>query len=315
MKQIAVFAIVIGLTTVCANAQSWKPPAPEERCPSRWGAGDERGAANLQGAKAVLRATSLIKEGKVFELGKELSPGIPFFGERRFSMQLKRTTNPMASNLQRSNEEIVTTELGQVGTQFDALPHQGIADLLYNCFKGDEVATRNGFTKLGVEKVGALFTRGVLIDVAALKGVDTLAIDYVITEQDLQEAMRKQGTQIGEGDAVLIRTGWGLLWGKDNAKFVSGEPGIDVAAAQWLVKQNVMLVGSDNFGVEIMPNPDKQLRNPVHAITLVINGVFLLENLDLEALAREKAYEFAFILQPLKIKGGTGSTVAPIAVR
>ena len=306
-------ATVIGCGS--ASAQTWSPPAPEQRCPSRWGADDERGAANLMGPEAVLRATKLIRQGKVFELGKELTTTMPFVGERRFSMQLKRTSNPAASNKQRSNEEIVTTEIGQVGTQFDALNHQGIGDLLYNCFKNDDIATRNGFTKLGVEKVGALFTRGVMIDIAGFKGVEMLAIDYEITVQDLQDAMAKQGVSLGQGDAVLIRTGWGLLWGKDNAKFVSGQPGIGATAAEWLAKQNVMLIGSDNWGIEIFPNPDKQIRLPVHAITLVVNGIFLLENMDLEALAKDKAYEFAFIVEPLKIKGGTGSTVAPIAVR
>ena len=306
-------ATLIGFTS--ASAQTWSPPTPEQRCPSKWGAEDERGAANLMGPEAVLRATKLIRQGKVFELGKELNNTIPFFGERRFSMQLKRTSNPAATNQQRSNEEIVTTEIGQVGTQFDALNHQGIGDLLYNCFKSDEISTRNGFTKLGVEKVGAIFTRGVLIDIAAFKGVEMLAIDYEITVQDLQDALARQGVSIGQGDAVLIHTGWGLLWGKDNAKFVSGQPGIGASAAEWLAKQNVVLIGSDNWGIEIYPNPDKQIRLPVHAIALVVNGIFLLENMELAALAKDKAYEFAFIVEPLKIKGGTGSTVAPIAVR
>ncbi|MEO6022751.1 MAG: cyclase family protein [Burkholderiales bacterium] len=313
MSQLMVGALAFVCTLTFA--QTWKPPSPEQRCPSKWGAADERGAANLMGPETVLRATKLIKTGKVYELGKELSAAIPFFGERRFSMQLKRTTPPAATNQQRSNEEIVTTELGQVGTQFDALNHQGIADMLYNCVKIDDVATRNGFTKLGVEKVGGLFTRGVLIDVAALKGVEMLAIDYEITEQDLRDALTKQGVMLGAGDAALIHTGWGLLYGKENAKFVSGEPGIGASAAEWLAKQNVMLIGSDNWAIEIFPNPDKQIRLPVHAIALVINGIFLLENLELEALAKDKAYEFALVVEPLKIKGGTGSTVAPIAVR
>jgi kynurenine formamidase len=281
----------------CAVAQTWIPPTPEQRCPSKWGADDERGAANLIGPETVLRASKLIRQGKVFELGKELSAAIPFFGERRFSMQLKRTTPPAATNKQRSNEEIVTTELGQVGTQFDALNHQGIADMLYNCIKIDDIATRNGFTKLGVEKVGSIFTRGVLIDIAALKGVDMLPIDYEITPQDLQDALAKQGVTLGQGDAALIRTGWGQLYGKDNPK------------------QNIVLIGSDNWGIEIFPNPDKQIRLPVHAIALVVNGIFLLENMELEGLSKDKAYEFALIVEPLKIKGGTGSTVAPIAVR
>jgi len=181
--------------------------------------------------------------------------------------------------------------------------------------KIDDIATRNGFTKLGVDKIGMLFTRGVLVDVAALKGVDMLPQNYEITMSDLQSALAKEGLTLEPGDAVLIHTGWGKLWGKDNAKYNAGCPGIGVAAAEWLARQDVMLLGSDNFPVEVAPNPDKDLSLPVHQIALAVNGIFLLENLKLDELVAKRAYEFAFIVQPLKIKGGTGSTVAPVAVR
>jgi kynurenine formamidase len=265
--------------------------------------------------ESVLRATKLIKSGEVIELAHVLSDKMPFFGTRRFDVHTKRTFMNQFSNMRGSNEEIVITELGQVGTQFDMFSHQGIDGLLYNCVKIDDIATRNGFTKLGVDKIGMLFTRGVLVDVAALKGVDMLAQNYEITVSDLQSALAKEGLTLEAGDAVLIHTGWGKLWGKDNAKYNSGCPGIGVAAAEWLAQQDVMLLGSDNFPVEIAPNPDKNLSLPVHQIALAVNGIFLLENLKLDELVAKRAYEFAFIVQPLKIKGGTGSTVAPVAVR
>jgi kynurenine formamidase len=296
-------------------AQSWEPPTPAQRCPSKWGAADERGAANHMRPESVLRATRLIKTGEVIELGWVLSMDMPFFGTRRFDVHLKRTGGPMGTNKRYTNEELVISELGQVGTQFDMFSHQGIDGLLYNCVKIDDIATRNGFTKLGVDKIGTLFTRGVLVDVAALKGVDMLAQNYEITVSDLQSALTREGLSLEAGDAVLIHTGWGKLWGKDNAKYNSGCPGIGVAAAEWLAQQDVMLLGSDNFPVEIAPNPDKNLSLPVHQIALAVNGIFLLENLKLDELVAKRAYEFAFIVQPLKIKGGTGSTVAPVAVR
>jgi kynurenine formamidase len=221
----------------------------------------------------------------------------------------------MGTNKRYTNEELVITELGQVGTQFDMFSHQSIDGLHYNCIRTDDIATRNGFTKIGVEKIGTLITRGVLLDVAAVKGVDTLAQNYEITVDDLQAALAKEGLKLQTGDAVLINTGWGKLWGKDNAKYNAGCPGIGVAAAEWLAKQDVMLLGSDNFPVEIAPNPDRNLSLPVHQIALAVNGIFLLENMKLDELAAQKVYEFAFIVQPLKIKGGTGSTVAPVAVR
>ena len=172
---------VLSLVTASADAQSWTPPTDAERCPSKWGAADERGAANLMKPEVVVRAARLIKTGEVIELAHPLFAGMPFYGDRVFSQQLKRTNGPLGSNNRGSNEEMVTTELGQVGTQIDGFGHQSIGNSLYNCFKMDELATRTGFSKLGIEKAGAMFTRGVLIDVAGLRGVEMLGDRYEIT--------------------------------------------------------------------------------------------------------------------------------------
>jgi kynurenine formamidase len=319
MKQIAIAMATSTLLfgTLAANAQtpSWTVPAENQRCPSKWGAGDERGAVNHQKPAAVLNAVKLIKTGEVIELGHVLSPTMPFFGTRRFDMHIKRTFMNQFSNMRGSNEEVIITELGQVGTQFDGFAHQTHLNSWYNCFKVDENATRSGFTKLGVHNVGALFTRGVLIDVAAYKGVEMLGDNYEITVEDIEGALKKQEISLQPGDAVIINTGWGKLWAKDNARYVKSCPGIGVKAAEWLVGKDPMLLGSDNWPVEVAPNPDKQVSLPVHQIALVVNGIHLLENMKLDELAAKQVYEFAFMMQPLKIQGGSGSTVAPIAVR
>ena len=143
------------------------PPADAQRCPSKWGQTTQRGSANHMKPETVLRATKLIRTGEVIELGHVLNAQMPFFGPRRFDLHTKRTTMNPQSNRRGRNEELVVAEIGQVGTQFDGFAHQTIGDSMYNCFKVNESATRTGFEKLGVEKVGALFTRGVLIDVAA----------------------------------------------------------------------------------------------------------------------------------------------------
>jgi kynurenine formamidase len=265
--------------------------------------------------ETVMRASRLIRAGEVIELGRVLASDMPLFGTRRFEVHTKRTGGPMGTNKRISNEELVVTEIGQVGTQFDMFSHQGIDGLLYNCIKSDEIATRNGFTKLGVDKIGTLFTRGVLIDVAALKGAEMLPAGYEILPEDLQGALKRQGISLQPGDAVLIHSGWGKLWGVDNAKYNGSTPGIGAPAGEWLAKQDVMLIGADTFAVEAAPNPDKQVSLPVHQIALVVNGIFLLENMKLDELAAKKVYEFAFVVQPLKVKGGTGSTVAPVAIR
>jgi kynurenine formamidase len=167
----------------------------------------------------------------------------------------------------------------------------------------DENATRSGFTKLGIHNVGSLITRGVLIDVAGFKGAEMLGDNYEITVEDLEGALKKQNLTLQPGDAVLIHTGWGKLWGKENARYMRSCPGIWVAAAQWLIAKDPMLLGSDNWPVEVAPNPDEQLSLPVHQIALVVNGVHLLENLKLDELAGKGVSEFAFMMQPLKIQG------------
>jgi len=308
-------AVVFGAAFSLAHAQSWRPPTDAQRCPSRWGATDERGSGNHMKPETVLRAVRLIRTGEVIELGHVLSPSMPISSTRRFDVHTKRTFMNPQSNRRGSNEEVVLSEIGQVGTQLDGFTHQTIDNSLYNCVKLEEVSSRTGFTKLGIENVGALVTRGVVIDVAALKGVDMLPDTYEITVADLEQALQRQGLKLQPGDAAIIHTGWGKLWGKDNARFMKSCPGIGVAAAEWLAKQDPMLVGSDNWPVEVAPNPDPQISLPVHQIMLVVNGIHLLENMKLDEVAAKQAYEFAFVMEPLKLKGGTGSTVAPIAIR
>jgi kynurenine formamidase len=265
--------------------------------------------------ETVLRAARLIKTGEVFELGRVLSESMPLSAGRRFEIFTKRTRNDPGTNRRGSNEELVVAEIGQVGTQFDTFSHQMIGASMYNCVTLEQAASRTGFSKLGVEQVGALMTRGVLLDIAALKGVPMLAETYQITPQDLEQAAAAQKLTLQPGDALIIHTGWGTLWGKDNARYQRSSPGIGTAAAEWLARQDPMLVGADNAAVEISPNPDPQLAGPVHQILLVVHGIHTLENLRLDELAARRAYEFALIVEPLKMQGGTGSTVAPIAVR
>lgn len=306
---------LLSLGSASARAQAWQPPTDTERCPSRWGAGDERGSANLMTPQIVLRAARLIMAGEVIELAYPLFDGMPFYGDRVYSQQLKRTNWPPGSNTRGSNEEIVTTELGQVGTQIDGFGHQSIGNSLYNCFEMDEVATRTGFSRLGIEKTGALITRGVLIDVAALRGVDMLGDRYEITAQDLQDGLERQNLTLETGDAIIINTGFGRLWGHDNVRYYQTQPGLGIGAAEWLARRNPMIVGSDTCCVEVNPNPDPTLSSPVHQILLVANGIYLVESLKLDELVEKRIHEFAFVVQPLKLRGATGSSVAPVAVR
>ncbi len=296
-----------------AAAQSWIPPVENERCPSKWGPDDQRGSANHMGPETVLRAARLIRSGATIELAHVLSGSMPL-GDRHFDLYPKPSVMNPESNRRGSNEELVVAEMGQVGTQFDGFSHQTIGNTMYNCVPVDETLTRNGFTRLGVENVGTLMTRGVLLDIAALKGVDMLAEDYEITAADLQEALAMRSLALEPGDAVIVHTGWGRLWTEDIDRYSNMGPGIGVEAAEWLAGQDPMLVGADTVPVEILPNPDPAISLPVHQIMLVVNGIHLVERMKLDELAASGVYEFAFIVQPLKIQGATGSTVVPVAV-
>jgi kynurenine formamidase len=306
---------VLALGPKPLRAQDWQMPPEDQRCPSRWGAGDQRGSANLMSPDRVLRAARLIKTGEIFELGAVLSPDPKesFINAGRVFNIYTKPSLPVP-NQRQIQEELVVTELGQIGTQIDALAHQMWGDSFYNCLKLRDIGTRSGFKKLGVENIGSLMTRGVLIDVAGSKGVDMLPISYIVTPDDLQQALAKSNQTLEPGDAVVIRTGWSKLMGKDNKRYGSVNAGIGIAAAQWLITQDPMMVAADNCCVEVRPSePGHSL--PVHAMMLIQHGILLLENLELERLAQAQASEFAFIVEPLKIKGGTGSTIAPIAIR
>jgi kynurenine formamidase len=300
-------AIVVAATAALAQTGSWYP--------SRWGAADQRGAANRITPAKVLEAKNLITRGAVYQLGRTYEAGMPMVGTRHFSLRIPQAFGPNGTNQALYHDEVISGELGQIGTQFDSLSHLGIGDLFYNGNNRHDFAKAEGMTRLGVEHVGALATRGVLIDVAAFKGVPQLAGGYEITVADLQGALRRQSLDIRAGDIVLIHTGWGGLWMKDNATFVAAAPGVGLAAAQFLVGEDVVMVGSDTWAGEVVPNPDASLAFPVHQLLLTRNGIYIFENLATEELARDNAYEFAFFFAPLKLKGATGSPGNPIAIR
>jgi kynurenine formamidase len=251
----------------------------------------------------------------VYQLGRAYEASMPLFGTRHFSLRIPQTYGPLGSNRTMYHDEIVSAEIGQVGTQFDGLGHIGVGDLFYNGNDRADFSRGDGLLKLGVENVGALATRGVLVDVAALKGVALLEGGYEITLADLRGALERQRTEIRPGDVVLVHTGWGSLWLTDNAKFGASAPGIGLDAAQYLVEREVVLVGSDTWSMEVVPNPNAELQFPVHQLLIPRNGIYIFENLVTEELARDAAYEFAFFFAPLKLKGASGSPGNPLAIR
>ena len=175
-----------------------------------------------------------------------------------------------------------------VGTHIDALGHFSIGDRLYNGLNAAEIVTDWGLDKLGIEHAPPMIARGVLLDVAGLDGGRFLNPGRAVSPDELQRAADTAGVSIEAGDIVLIRTGWGRFFGTDNARYVAGEPGIDVAAARWLTSRDVVAIGCDNMAVEVLPNPDRCLMMPVHQHVLAEAGVYLIENLALDEIASER---------------------------
>ncbi len=302
-------ALLVVMFVACASV------AQDKWYPSKWGADDQRGAANRITPAKVLEARNLIMRGQTYQLGHVYESAMPLFGTRHYSLRIPKVFGPNGANQMYYHDEIISGELGQIGTQFDGLGHAGIGDLFYNGNKGSEFAKAEGLTKLGIENVGAIVTRGVLIDVAAYKGQPMLAGGYEITRADLEGALKRQTFVIRSGNVVIFHTGWGSLWIKDNAKFNANAPGIGLEAAQYLVDREIVMAGADTWSVEVVPNPDASLAFPLHQLFIAKNGIYIFENLLTEDLARDNVYEFAFIFAPLRLKGATGSPGNPLAIR
>lgn len=321
-----VLAIAATLMSAPRLAGADETPIGPKWWPSPYGADDEAGATNLITPEKVLAAAKLIKTGNIIKIGRDYERGMPLFGSRAFALRIpgKPTGGVFGKNKIIWNDEFLATEIGQIGTQLDGLGHIGVhvsgqaegETRYYNGVTGADLIGPYGLKKLGIEKLKPLFTTGHLVDMVALRG-GMMDAGQEIKVADIEAALAKQGksaNDIAPGDVVLFYTGWGSLWMKDNKRFNAGEPGIGVEAAKWLVEKRVALVGSDVWGIEVVPNPDGNLAFPAHQILLTKNGILLHENLATERLAEAGVYTFAYIYAAVPIKGATGSPGSPLAV-
>ena len=290
---------------------------------SRWGPDDQLGAGNLLSPECRLAALRSIREGRVYDLSHEISTKAPFMAPNqtpflmsiwaswRDSIKRRRgigATNDAGSNVERAEMTM------HVGTHIDALGHFSIGEHLYNGLSAAEVVTDWGLDRLGIEHVPPMISRGVMLDVSGLDGAAFLNPGRVVSPDDLARAADSAGLAIEAGDIVLVRTGWGRFFGVDNTRYLEGEAGIDVPAARWLTRRDVVAIGCDNMAVEVLPNPDRAMMMPVHQHVLAEAGVHLIENLVLDELARDRVASFCFILLATKFKGATGCPVRPIAL-
>jgi kynurenine formamidase len=295
---------------------------------NRWGPEDGRGTLNHVSAETLMRAAGTITQGKMFNLGLRFDRNGPQHGDFRFNPKLYVTalngmTNPERPR-SRYNDDVIHMPL-QCATQWDALSHAHYDGILYNNCAACDTVSSAGASRNGVENLAepGIMSRGVLLDIARLKGVDILPVDYAITAADLDEAAEREGVSIETGDIVLVRTGWMRHFSVDNdrAKYEGFQPGLDPECALWLYDKSAAAVASDNSAVEVMnmETITGPMPIPFHMLTLRDMGMPLGELWQLEGLAADCAadgrYSFMLSAPPLGVTGAFGSPVNPMALK
>jgi kynurenine formamidase len=258
-----------------------------------------------------------IDGARIIDLAHPLERGMPVSPNHpAFQLAMMRRHGDMV----RSDGGSAANEMfllgGHVGTHIDALGHVSQDGLMYGGIEARTSQSNHGLTRLGVDTVDPIFSRGVLLDVAGYHDVDVVEPGYEVTADDLEGAAARAGVALNPGDAVLIRTGWAQHWNNVDLfrGLEGGAPGPGADAADWLVDRKVRVTGAETIAYEVIRPGEGHATLPVHRILLVESGIHIMEVMDLTELAAANVHEFLFIAAPLKIIGGTGSPMRPIAI-
>lgn len=289
----------------------------------RWGPDDERGTLNLITPERIVAAGGLVRQGKIISLGIPFDSNGPQPGTFRNNpvRLMSETGSDMGMGSFRFTDDWVFMPL-QAATHWDALAHVYYDDHLYNGFPADTISA-HGAARDGIDKAAknGIAGRGVLLDIARLKGVDWLQPGEVISPADLDAACAAQGVEVRAGDIVLLRTGWWrkFLSDRDRLGWIAGEPGLGIACCDWLWTRDVAAVCADNYGIEAMPAESEGEMYPLHLVLIRDMGMMLGEVFDLEELAADCAadgvYEFLFAGPPIEFTHAVGSPVNPLAIK
>ncbi len=311
--------------TATAPAPAPTPARTDGWFPSRYGPDDEAGALNEITPAKVLEAVGLVRRGEVHDLAHVLHADIPAFPGRTFRQYL--TTNyhqinrraPGAGRLGLGKgdvnwvvEQVTATQ--QMGTHMDGLNHLQVGDRTYNGFRLGDIVEDHGTNRLGIDTLPQVVTRGLLLDIAAVRGVERLGPGEVLTVADAEAALAAAGCTVRPGDAVLFHTGWGGLWGVDNALYASAEPGPGVELGEWLAAHRVALTGCDTWSFGAYPPEDPDAPFVVPQTLNVRHGVVVVENLRLAEAAALGLREFCLVVSHAKLRGATGAWVSPLAI-
>jgi kynurenine formamidase len=294
---------------------------------SPWGDDDELGRLNLMTESSRAAILSRISGGQSYDLSVEYFIGMPSWqaaGDPHYRIWMTHTPrgttvdDPVrvgqAINDHVSYSGSAFTMYAHTGTHIDALSHFGLNGEIWNGFSADEHLGDRGWQRAGAETIPAIIARGVLIDLPGAQGLDELPAGYRVTREDLIAALARQNTVLETGDVVLIRTGRMRQY-ESAAAYMDNAPGLGMEAARYLVEEaGAMIVGADNLSFEAFPSEIEGNYVPVHTYLLAQQGTPILELVNLEALAADQIYEFAFIAGSLKLRGADAAPLRPIAL-
>jgi kynurenine formamidase len=292
---------------------------------SPFGEDDEIGMLNLITPESMRAVMARADMGKVLDLSVDYFMGMPSFtagGQPPY--QLWMTNTPRGTVIDdpvgvgREVNELVSysgdafSMYTHTGTHIDTLNHFGLHNRIWNGFHVDEHLGNRHWDVCGAEKQPPIIARGVLLDFPALYGVDVMPQSHGIGQQDIEDALKKQGTELRPGDVVMIRTGQMTLWPTDAYK--DSEAGLTREGAEFLARAGVILIGADNLSLEQIPSSQDGNWLPVHTFLFAEAGIPIMEVVDLEGLAQERIYEYAFIAAGLKLTGATAAPLRPLAM-
>ena len=276
----------------------------------KWGDDDERGTLNYITEEKTRDAAALVKTGKTYPLAIPLEAKAPIWPTRHDNWHIAMYRNLDGPGPGGGEDILMMHTHGS--THVDALCHVFSEGKLYNGHDAKSSIDARGASKNAISNIGSIVTRGVLLDVAGHHGVDHLEPDHEITVEEVETIALEQGVSIGSGDALLFRTGWlSVFEAQGEDIFNVAQPGPSLAVAQWAGDREVAIMAADNSAVELYPLEGGM---PVHQEFIWKQGGYLMELLDLEALAADKVYEFLFVVAPLNIAQGMGSPITPLAI-
>lgn len=282
---------------------------------SRYGTDDQAGALNEITPEKTADAARLVRDGRVFDLAHVLDEHSPAFPGRTFRqwMHERAPDGGLGQNqVHWVAERFEATS--QMGTHVDGLNHLQIDARTYNGFNINEISTPTGTSRLGIETLPQVVTRGLLVDVARARSVERLAEGEVISTNDLQTALHAHGLDVERGDAVLFHTGWGAQWDTDPGRYPTGQPGPGSDLGEWLASRRIALTGCDTWSYGPVPPEDLDRPFAVPQALNVRHGIVVVENLRLGELAAAGVVEFMFVLSHPKVRGATGAWTAPLAI-